>query len=124
MRTRSVSIVLLLLTAGAIIAPAVHRAHHAAEAAAVRAQHAAAGHHHHDAFGEHGVELTPACDRAVPLHELACVLCKGLSAGVASAAPMVIAPARRDRPEPAAGAATLARLAGASRVRGPPLTVV
>jgi hypothetical protein len=125
MQSRAPALVVLLTFAvGGVVAPVVHRAQHAAEAGAELAAHAAAGHHHHEVFGAHGVEWTPECDGPVVLHDLACVLCKGLSASDLPAGPAAWVP-ERPAGAPAADAAPAgAESAGATRVRGPPHRIV
>jgi hypothetical protein len=124
MRAGPSILLLFAFAAGGVVAPAVHRVHHEVEAGAVRAAHAEAGHHHHDAFGAHGLEWTPACDRPIVLDDLACVLCKGLHAGELPATPGLVAPSQPAGP--AVGSSTVqgAESAGSARVRGPPRLIV
>ena len=121
MRSRAHSLVLLLaFSAGGVVAPAVHRAHHASEAGAELVAHAAAGHHHHEVFGAHGVEWTPGCDTPARLHDLACVLCKGLGSCALPASAAHWAPDRPFVPHADVFVSGGVGHAGRTLARGPP----
>lgn len=114
------SLILLLFTAGGVVAPTVHRAVHVAEASAERYEHVAAGHHHHQVAGVHGVEWTPRCDRPVELDGLSCVLCKGLSGATPVSAPAAFAHGQESRTDSASVVPGPSRVDETALARGPP----
>ncbi|HEX9951049.1 MAG TPA: hypothetical protein VGB53_04715 [Rubricoccaceae bacterium] len=109
----------LLLAAavfGGTVAPAVHRVAHGLERAATLAAHAADGHH---IVGETGTHVREACARRVQ-DDLACTLCGGLSAWVASRTDGLTAATSETRPRVDVKARGHSRTPGAASVRGPP----
>lgn len=115
----SASLLLVLLVAGGLVAPSVHRVQHAQERAHERMAHRLAGHHHHALAEAHGLEVVEPCPEPLTA-ELACVLCKVLSDLVWN-----VDGAWLDRPPVAPHEASLAQIATdplvlERTIRGPP----